>query len=288
MSSVAVTACGQGLSLNQRLAVSNAIKNLKLNEQLQDISFWGKIAGKERDYLIAQSVAVSTKIAKQHFFSHDDGLTFAKLPDLDAFIIEQAPLHKGRFTGNPSLKLRDPTKTSNPDDPDFEEDEEEEEYYEDEDGERRVPDRRLTEMERLAFAVNRIEHDTCVTPLGAWVMTATGAISKNFAFSGLDHAAAAKLASYGLFRAPALERTLATIHKMGVANCPDFLDSLAEQKPEGAWALVPTAAGDAVALRSLAWPGFEFKLTVGEPIGQGWSRAYFGTGEPNEDLAFML
>lgn len=291
MSSVAVTACGQGLSLDQRLSVSNALKVLKLHERIPTIAYWGKITGKERDYFIAQSTTISTKIAKQHFFSSDNGLTFAKLPDLDAFIIERAPLIKGRFTGNPSARLRDPRRQPDPEDADAvaaweaEEDEEDEEEYEDEDGERHVPDRRLTEIERLAYVVARIEHDTCVTPLGAYVMTATGDIARNHAFPGLDHAEAAKLASYGLFRAPELERTLATINRMGVANCPTFLDGLAEQTPAGVWSLVANKAGDAVSLRSLAWPGYEYKITVGEGAGAG---AYCGTGEANEDLAFML
>ena len=96
------TACGQGLSLNQRVSVDNALTKIKLHERLQDVAYWGKIIGKERDYIIAQAVKYSTKVEKLRYFSQVNSVTFANLPDLDSFILERAPLHHVRFTGNPS------------------------------------------------------------------------------------------------------------------------------------------------------------------------------------------
>ena len=281
--SVDAVACSQGLNISQRLAIGNALNKLKLDEGIASVYFWGKVQGKERDYFIAQSVKTGTKIEKSRFYSHNNGVTFAKLPELDAFIIENAGAHRGRFAGNPSLKLRDPRKVLPEGEEEF--DDEEEEYADEDGDDRKAPERKLTEVERLAFVVDQIEAACCVVPKGAWVMTATGDIKRNAAFAGLSLADAGKLESFGLFRPPQRERTLAQIHRAGVANNPDFLDVLSAEQPAGGWALQVAASGAQVVLRSLVWPGFQFTAAVGEG---GSSGAYFGTGEPNADLAFML
>jgi len=267
----------------QRLAVGNALNKLRLDEGLTDVCLWGKVQGKQQDYFIAQSIRAGTKIEKSRYYSINNGATFAKLPELDAFIIENAPLHRGRFSGNPSQKMRDPRNVLAEGD---EEPLDEEEAFDEEDGEdRKLPERKLTEVERLAFAVDQIDSECCVVPRGAWVMTATGDIRRNGAFAGLSLSDAGKLDNYCLFRPPQTERTLAKIHKAGVSNSPDFLDTLASADPRGAWSVHVSPSGERVSVRSLAWPGFEFSCAVADAA---FSRAYFGTGEPNVDLAFML
>lgn len=184
---VDVTACGQGLNISQRLAVANALNKLRLNEKLTNVSFWGKIQARERDYFIAQSVTADSKITKTRYFSHDNGVSFAKLPELDSFIIANAPLHQGRFSGNPSLKLRDPRKNQ-----DEEDEEEEEEYDEDEEGKTR--ERKLTEIERLAYVIDQVETACCVVPRGSWYMSATGDIRQNVAFNGMFNSSLTRIA----------------------------------------------------------------------------------------------
>ncbi len=207
---VDVIACCQGLNVNQRLSIGAALNKLRLDEKLASVSFWGKIQGKERDYFIAQSIKTGTKIEKNRFFSQDNGVTFAKLPELDAFIIETAPRHRGRFSGNPSLRLREPKVGGGESEEDFEE--EEEEDYDENDGEdRKVADRKLTEVERLAFVVDQIETACCVVPKGSWFITATGDIKENVAFTGLSFDDAKKLDNFVLFRPPQKERTLAKV-----------------------------------------------------------------------------
>lgn len=78
---------------------------------------------------------------------------------------------------------------------------------------------------------------------------------------------------------------ISQIHKAGVANSTDFLDTVAEEEPKGCWVLQSSRSGEKVTLRSLAWPGFEF---VADVNGRTYQRAYFGSGELNADLAFML
>jgi len=55
---------------------------------------------------------------------------------------------------------------------------------------------------------------------------------------------------------------------------------------KGSWVMRVGESGLDVKLRSLVWPGYEFSCTVGSPNEFGG--AYFGTGEKNHDLLFML
>jgi hypothetical protein len=51
------------------------------------------------------------------------------------------------------------------------------------------------------------------------------------------------------------------------------------------WSLQTDESASVVTLRHLEWPGFEFTHTVGSTA---FTRAYFGNGEKNADVNFML
>lgn len=293
---------GQGLTLAQKLAIKNALIKIKLQEKKQDIRFWGKINGTQSDYFLALSTTISDSISKQFYWSNDEGATFSQLPAPDAFVAAKAPKIRGLFSGNPGFKHKDPDAPPPRDedgnlieeDEDEEEEEEEEQAFDeeevDEDGnpiERPPPPRRLTELERLSFAVQQIEHDTGVVPLGSYYVTATGDILRNPAFSGLSLDDARKLSSFQLLRTPILPQTLAATRKAGVANHHGFLDTLAlaSGKAKHTWSVHASDDGLEVSLRSLLYPGFEYRLEAGTLNYQG---GYMGTGEKNGDLLFML
>ena len=234
------------------------------------------------------------------FCSNDEGVTFAQLPSPDDFVSAKSPKIRGLFTGNPSLKYKDPDAPPRVnEDGEIEESDEEEEEEEDEpidedevdeDGNpivRQPPPRRLTELERLAFNVREIEHSTGIVPRGAYYITATGEILKNPSFNGLTVDDSRKLSSYYLFRNAEDPSTLASIRKMGVANHSDFLDPLLPKnsKVKHTWSLQVADSGIEVSLRSLLFPGFEYVLEAGSNTYTG---GYFGSGEKNEDILFML
>ena len=52
------------------------------------------------------------------------------------------------------------------------------------------------------------------------------------------------------------------------------------------WSLHIDDSGLLILLRSLEWPGFEYRLQAGST--HAFDGAYFGTGEHNDDLLFML
>ncbi len=53
-----------------------------------------------------------------------------------------------------------------------------------------------------------------------------------------------------------------------------------------AWVLHVSDSGLEVSLRSLLYPGFEYSLEAGTSSGFGGS--YFGLGDRNDDLLFMI
>jgi hypothetical protein len=134
---------------------------------------------------------------------------------------------------------------------------------------------------------------TCVVPKGVTYLTPTGDISSNAQFAGLSAYDSKRLDSYVLHRRAEHAATLAAVRKAGLTNCPDYLDSLTADTAsasgagatKGVWALQTDATGQVVTLRHLEWPGFEFKHAVATTH---YGRAYFGYGEKNTDVNFML
>lgn len=184
-------------------------------------------------------------------------MTFSKLPEVDDFVVAKSKIVSGLFTGNPANTYKDPNAPK--------EEEEEEPEEEEEEGAAKVPDpskRKLNELERLSYVVEGIEADCCVAPRGAYFLTPTGSIKKNSAFEGLSSADIADVSNFLLFRDPESAKTLARIRKLGVSNNFDFLDVVGEGAPAGVWVSQLDASGAQIKLRSLVWPGYEYKIEV--------------------------
>jgi len=271
---------GYSLNVSQRLAVRTSLSKLRINEKNPDIQFWGKITGTKRDYYIAQGVKTSDRITKTYYFSADEGVSFAQLPEVDDFILGKVQSVRGLFTGNPANLYKDPNAPK--------EEEEEEEPEEDEGDEKKEEDpskRKLNELERLSYQVQCIDNDTCVAPRGAYYMTPCGIIEKNKAYTGFTASDSKALTNYHLFRDPQSPQTLARLRKMGFTNNLDFLDGVTEDQPAGVWVAQVDSSCTQTRLRSLVWPGYEFKQAVGDG---SYTSAYFGNGMKNEDVMFML
>jgi len=270
---------GCALNVPQRLAIRTSLSKLRISENNPDITFWGKISGSTRDYYIAQGTTSTDCIKKTYFVSSDEGINFSKLPEVDDFIQSKVVSVRGLFTGNPANIYKDPNAPA---------EEEEEEPEEDEGDEEKADDpskRKLTELERLSHTVQSIDNDTCVRPRGAFYMTPTGLIQENKAFSGFNSSGNKNLDNYLLFRDPQCGSTLSKMRKLGVTNNSAFLDPIAEDKPKGVWVAQVDAGCTEARLRSLVWPGYEFKMQV---LSNSYSGAYFGNGMKNEDVLFML
>lgn len=271
---------GSALNVSHRLAVRTSLSKLRINENNNNIKFWGKISGSSRDYFIAQGIVAQEAIEKTYYFSADEGVTFAKLPNVDDFIKEKVQLASGLFTGDPAHVYKDPNAPP--------EDEEEQEEPEEDEGDEKKDDpskRKLNELERLSFTVEGIDNDTCVQPRGAHLLTPIGQIQPNKAYTGLSSGEIKNIDNYLLFRDPQSAQTMARIRKLGVSNNLDFLDPVTESQPAGVWVAQMNSSSTGAVLRSLVWPGYEFKMQVGSSNHVG---AYFGNGQKNQDVMFML
>jgi len=292
---------GSCLSVAERLATQAALTKLKLNEQYDQIEFWGKIYGIQRDYLVAAAVVTTNKIVKKFYFSVDGGVSYAKLPAVDEWIVNKSVTVRGQLMGDPAQRYGTTGILTEDEEADLQEQEEQakqdfedaqeqaaEDDEEEEEKERPqyVPDaslRRLTEIERLACMVESIDRDTCLVPLSSHYLTPTGDIVQDHKFKGLSASDAKSLANYQLYRDPTDIHTLARVRRMGAANIHDFLDSL--NGKSGEWVVHTDDSGLLVSLRSLVWLGYEYKIQAHSSKYDG---AYFGLGEKNVDLPFMV
>jgi len=94
------------------------------------------------------------------------------------------------------------------------------------------------------------------------------------------------LKNYLFYRESEQTSTVSRIKKQGLSNNFDFLDSLADLGRAGSsWTLNVSESGEQIRLRNLEWIGFEFQLEVNTTKHVA---AYFGYGEKNTDIMFML
>ena len=293
---VDVSVLGQSLTTPQRVAIKNALYKLQINSRIPGtLTFWGKILATQHDYLIAASTTLSASIDRSYYYSVDGGVTFAVLPTVDEWVDKIAPLVVGLFTGNPALQYRDPTKPvkRNEDGEVVEDEDEEAEAAEGEEAEgedktedvvKKPKERRLTEEERLSYTVASIDRECSLQPTGLTLLTPTGHIATDPTFSGLTTHQLPLLSSYSHLRNPITASALARQRKQRTANNAHYLDRL-EGDEERQWAVSASEGGLEVGLRSLVWLGWEYRLRAGEREGRG---GYFGYGERNNDLHFML
>lgn len=225
--------------------------------------------GAQKDYLIIRAVVTTADIKKYFYFSNDGGVTFGKLPPVDEFIAGKADATRGMFSGNPQMVIRLPGDPTPEEEEEEEQEEEEDEEGEDNDDPDAVPKakkpkrRKFYEVERLAHVCKAIEQDVCVVPLGQFYLTSTREICKNRDYNGMSIDTCKNLQSYLLYRNPTHENTLQRVRKYGITNNRTFLDCIADAAIPKAWCLHQDESGVNFTLRSLLWPGYEFKITAG-------------------------
>lgn len=143
---------------------------------------------------------------------------------------------------------------------------------------------RITEEKRLVSVIRSIDHDAAVVPRGAFMLTAEHLVVPNPSFRGLT-SSAGKLKSWLHLRAPETFQKKTLLEREGLSKTLDFLDLVDDDIPKGCWGYVEDKAARIITLRSLLWPG-AFAFHVLNTASSGY--CYFGTGEKNLNLGFML
>jgi len=101
------------------------------------------------------------------------------------------------------------------------------------------------------------------------------------AASGLDANAAQSLSSYVLLNKPKLTSVL----DAPTEKSADALATADSIVPKAAMRFTTDDSVGAVVVRNLLWPG---AMAFCKPGTSSWGYCYFGTGEKNRDIAFML
>ena len=142
---------------------------------------------------------------------------------------------------------------------------------------------RISELQRLAFVVRQMDHETALVPKGAFEVTDSRNVISSGNFRGLSFNESRSLSNYRHLR-PASEPERLRAQDEAV-HMTEFLDGPEEDTPSGCWVMREDAVSGAVSWRSLLWPGYAaFHI----PNTFHYGGAYIGNGVRNSDLAFML
>ncbi|XP_029891717.1 radial spoke head protein 9 homolog isoform X3 [Aquila chrysaetos chrysaetos] len=206
------------------------------------------------------------------------------LPPVTEEMVAQAEQLKGRFQGDPSFEYEHIEINA----------EDAERLFEDEMTTRKALPLKfayvslkptIKEEARLVATIEQIDRAVGIIPRGAFVKTPLGSVHENRNFEGLSLTEAKKLSSYFHFTKPFNLKNKTLLEKADLDPSTDFLDSLEHDIPQGSWTVQLEKGDTVVVLRSLLWLGLTFYHV---PVTKQYGYIYFGTGEKNFDLPFML
>ena len=117
--------CGLTLSIEERLKLDTELSKLKSEIQCDEIFFWGKIMGAEKDYYIAEALFYKEHPnfpLKKFYFCSSATFIFSELPQIQPHHIPDFKNFNTYFIGNPDIIL---AKYDREEEEDSKEDEEE-------------------------------------------------------------------------------------------------------------------------------------------------------------------
>ncbi|NWV35813.1 RSPH9 protein, partial [Grantiella picta] len=259
---------GAGLSPEKRAALGTSLLLLQRDYRFERVWFWGCIQGVRGAYYIAEGLGPDRAAPRSRLYSLNC-LDWSLLTAAPAEALALAEQLKGRFQGDPSFDYD--LAATNP----------EAAARLIEGGKEPV----IKEETRLIATIEQIDREVGIVPRGAFVKTPLGSVHENRHFEGLSLAEAKKLSSYLHFTKPVNLKNKTLLEKADLDPSTDFLDSLEHDLPKGSWSIQLEKGGTVVVLRSLLWLGLTFYHV---PMTKQFGYVYFGTGEKNLDLPFML
>uniref|UniRef100_A0A803VC48 Radial spoke head protein 9 homolog n=1 Tax=Ficedula albicollis TaxID=59894 RepID=A0A803VC48_FICAL len=235
--------------------------NFMRDYRFERVWFWGCIQGVRGAYYIAEGLGPDRAAPRSRLYSLNC-VDWSLLTPATKEMLALAEQVKGRFQGDPSfeyaLHLKCPYFSLKP---------------------------VMKEEARLIATIELIDREVGIVPRGAFVKTPLGAVHENRHFEGLSLAEAKKLSSYFHLTKPVNLKNKTLLEKADLDPSTDFLDSLEHDIPRGSWSIQLEKGGTVVVLRSLLWLGLTFYHV---PMTKQFGYVYFGTGEKNLDLPFML
>jgi radial spoke head protein 9 len=268
---------GVCLSLEERIKLMTILDQLKSDIKCDEMLFWGKILGAEKDYYISKALyykGFQNFPKKKYFFCSSTNFIFSELPDIQPHHIDNFYKFNTYFIGNPDIILEKYESEQN-------------KNLDEVIGDTFKPQLRkknMTETDRLSFVVRTIDHDTSVVPVGSFKMLPINELRRNDLFEGLNSEDLDKKEKYVHFR-PVENQEKRDKISMGKAVFDfDFLDSIADDPIKDSWTIHLDSTKTTSTLRNLIWPGyFAYHKANTDEFGG----VYIGYGIKNIDIPFM-
>ncbi|KAJ3182887.1 Radial spoke head protein 9 [Gaertneriomyces sp. JEL0708] len=255
-----------GFTLNpeERTALESSLLLKQNEEKLNHVSLWGKILGIQRDYYIAQATNNENVFARKYFYSVDL-INWLQLPEVAPKDVQTLSKVQTRFTGDPAFEYQ---------------------VAFGEGTEEGAEGTGINEEKRLAVAIALISYEVEIVPRAAYVRDMTRQIQPNPAFKGVPKGEVGQLTSYLHFR-EGFDINKKTLMDRAHAfdESVDVFESISDDQPKGVWSVQTEGTGSIAIVRNLMWPGYTF---FHSPDGPKWGSIYYGSGQRNNSLGFML
>ena len=268
---------GVCLSLEERIKLITILDQLKSDIKCDEMLFWGKILGAEKDYYISKALyykGFQNFPKKKYFFCSSTNFIFSELPDIQPHHIDNFYKFNTYFIGNPDIILEKYESEQN-------------KNLDEVIGDTFKPQLRkknMTETDRLSFVVRTIDHDTSVVPVGSFKMLPINELRRNDLFEGLSSEDLDKKEKYVHFR-PVENQEKKDKIAMGKAVFDfDFLDSIADDPIKDSWTIHLDSTKTTSTLRNLIRPGY---FTYHKANTDEFGGVYIGYGIKNIDIPFM-
>jgi radial spoke head protein 9 len=267
---------GVCLSLEERIKLMTILDQLKSDIKCDEMQFWGKIIGAEKDYYISKALYYkgSQYFPKKKYFFCSSNFIFSELPDVQPHHIDNFDKFNTYFIGNPDIILEkyDLDQNKNLD-----------EVIGDT-FKPKLKKKNMTETDRLSFVVKTIDHDTSLVPIGAYKMLPINELRRNDLFEGLSSEDLDKKEKYVHFR-PVESNERKDKIAMGKAVFDfNFLDSITDDPIKDSWSLHLDSTRTTCTLRNLIWPGY---FAYHKANTDEYGGVYIGYGIKNNDIPFM-
>ena len=267
---------GVCLSIDEILKLQTVLDQLKKDIQAEEILFWGKIMGAEKNYYISEALYYKGhKFPKRKFyFCSSSSFSFSELPEIQKHHINEFKNFNTYFIGNPDIILKKFTDNTNSN-------------IEEQIGDTFKPNlklKNLTESDRLSFVVRTIEHDCSVVPLRGFKMLPINEIRRNDLFEGLTSEEIDKLENYFHFRKIECQNKKDMIDMGKAVFDFSFLDCLCDDELKCGWSIQTDLAKSVSNIRSIVWPGYYAYHKSNSDLFGG---VYIGFGIKNVDIPFM-
>jgi hypothetical protein len=276
------------------IAMHSSVPQLVRDNGHDVVHFWGKLTGTVRNYLIIVCYTGGL-LGEKRYYSSLDGVSWFGLPIVTPPLLFHASHIRSRITGNPLTKtvVRHPRKPLAfkefvalvPPKPRKEEEEEEEDTpeqkeepneEEEHEEEEELPEHEsfsLSEDQRVACIVNRIDRNGFIFPQDALLWSSASRVEANPLFKGIPTDAA--LDDFCRIEKNARGEN---VRKNGIV---DTMPLLSEDLPPQGWKISTIIFSPVVKITSRLWPGLCFISK-----GAHWGTVYLGTGEKNIDYLF--